>query len=291
MTLSVCIVIPTKDRPNYVRAASLAALADLPDNGTLIIVDDHGDRPAQNALADITDPRLQVLRNMGPRGPASARNFGVSHAKSDVILFADDDDLLKSGYVAHVTEMATKARYGFCATQSFADPPASLPAFHPAGQVNIASLPFNKQLGGLGCGFWVHRSDFAAVGGINPALRVNEDTDFSIRLRTVGLKGIFETGTGMMIRQHQAMQGTSDLGQITKRSNATDRAGYFATILSEHADFLRTQPDADRYLRKHLVKMHAKAGQVRAGMAACGKSPILMAYFAVNYLIYRISGA
>ncbi|MCO4843366.1 MAG: glycosyltransferase family 2 protein [Yoonia sp.] len=287
--LTISIVIPTKDRPNFVRTSVRAALASLPEGGDVIVIDDHGDKQAQDALKDIKDDRLRVLRNTGDRGPSIARNFGVAQSGSDVILFADDDDLLKQGYAAHVLALAQTARYGFCAIDSFVDPPAEIPAFEPQGTTDISTLPFKKQLGGLGCGFWVYRSDFLDVGQINPKLRVNEDTDFSLRLLKAELKGVFENGTGAMIRQHAISIAKGDLGQITKRSKDSERAGYFATILADHADYLEQRPEAQAYLRKRLVKMYAKAGQIRAGFLACKASPALIGYFFVNLMTYSVA--
>ena len=289
--LSLTIVIPTKDRPGFLHSATLAALADLPQNSCVIVVDDHGTKPAKDALADITDPRLKVLPNSGPRGPSSARNFGVAQAETDLIVFADDDDLLAPGYVSHVAQMAQTARYGFCATQTFSTPPSQTPAFQAQQNLLLDTLPFRKQLGGLGCGFWIYRRDFHSVGGINPALRVNEDTDFSIRLLAANLTGNFQTGTGVLIRQHLAAGADGNLGQITKRANAAARAGYFATIIADNAAYLARRPAAKRYLTKRQVKMHAKAGQFRAGINACRSAPSLLGYFALNYIISRVRAA
>lgn len=220
MPASIVIVIPTKDRPSFVRACVQAACAGLPANGQIIVVDDHGALPAAKSLADIRDPRIKVVVNTGQRGPSAARNFGVSHATGDLILFVDDDDLLKDGYADYVSDLANTARYGFCATQSFKSEPANLPKFQPQTASVVATLPFKNQLAGLGCGFWIYRSDFIDLGGVDEALTVNEDTDFSIRLLAAGLTGVYERASGVLIRQHAANPAANDLGQITKRSNA-----------------------------------------------------------------------
>tara|TARA_R110002051_G_scaffold159688_2_gene231191 strand:- start:1621 stop:2493 length:873 start_codon:yes stop_codon:yes gene_type:complete len=288
--LTLAIVIPTKDRPLFVRAAALAALDAVAENGRVIVVDDHGEKPATDALADINDPRLKILRNTGDHGPSNARNFGVAQAKSDLILFADDDDLLKPGYPAHIIGLAQSARYGFCATENFTSPPTQTPPFKAQNALDIGTLPFRKQLGGLGCGFWIYRKDFQDVGGIDPRLLVNEDTDFSIRLLAANLAGTFETGIGVMIRQHISSRASGDLGQITKRANSGDRADYFAAIIAQNAPYLNQRPTAKRYLTKRLVKMRAKAGQIPAGISACNGSPPLLLYFFINYLAYRING-
>lgn len=286
MPPSLTIVIPTKDRPNFIQASVASALAALPEDGALIVVDDKGEKPASESLKSFDDNRLRVLRNTGTTGPSGARNFGVAAATSDVVLFLDDDDLMKPGYPAYVTERAEIARYGFCAIDTFETAPAQIPRFlHSTGQ-DVAPLPFRRQLAGIGCGFWIWRQEFNALGGIDTTLRVNEDTDLSIRLRAAALTGWYEDGAGVLIRLHHAVTGAADLGQITQRSKAGDRAGYFAAIIAKNHQYLAQNPAAMRHLQKRLVKMQAKAGLWADGWQTCRHAPGLIPYFMANLLIY-----
>jgi glycosyltransferase involved in cell wall biosynthesis/GT2 family glycosyltransferase len=63
-----------------------------------LIVDDGSTRDdSRELLSNLrgSDPRIRVLFQGANRGPASARNAGVSHARSPFVLFLDSDDMLE----------------------------------------------------------------------------------------------------------------------------------------------------------------------------------------------------
>lgn len=64
-------------------------------NLEIVIVEQSTDIPpaAARRLAELArDPRIQIIRRP-PLGGAAARNVAVEHARGDVLLFIDDDDL------------------------------------------------------------------------------------------------------------------------------------------------------------------------------------------------------
>jgi len=297
-TAPLTIVIPTYDRPLLVRAAVLSALSAIPEGGEVIVVDDHSRLPAAESLADLARPGLRVLLNGCARGPAGARNFGVGQARSGMILFLDDDDLMVSGYPAHLLDLRRSAphlKYGFSAIEPFADgrEVASLPEYVDTGGTILATLTFRKQVGGLGCGFWIMRDHFLSLGGIAEDLLVNEDTDFSCRLLAADEPGWFSDGPGVWVRQHSATGDGADLGNLTRRTGPAARAGCFWAILLRNADWLAKNRDARRHILKRLLKMQAKAGLMGQGLATCrsaaakGMRAELGAYFVLNIALYR----
>lgn len=253
--LRLSIVIPTKDRPRLLRAAVGSALAALPEGTEVLVVDDRSTPPAADSLP--ADPRLRVTVSGAAPGASGARNWGVAQARGARILFLDDDDLLLPGYAEWVLDQ--KADYGFSAIATFRglDTPA-VPAFAPAQATPVAEVrPFRRQVAGLGCGFWIDRAAFLAVGGIAEDIRVNEDTEFSIRLLRAGLAGLRQPAPGVMVRQHGGAAG--ERGHLTQAARAAERAGYFGLILSRHADWLATRPDAAKHLLQRQLKLLAQA--------------------------------
>jgi glycosyltransferase involved in cell wall biosynthesis len=89
----VSVIIPTRNRPDQVRAclAALAAQTRRADRFEVIVVDDGSDQ----ALAPVTDgfkDRLQVtLLGQTGAGPATARNLGAASARASLLAFTDDD--------------------------------------------------------------------------------------------------------------------------------------------------------------------------------------------------------
>jgi len=83
------IIIPTRDRPAFLREALHHALhQELPPHEIIVIDDGEG----AAAVCRAVSPAITVLGNRR-QGPVAARNLGVSHATGDYIAFLDDDDL------------------------------------------------------------------------------------------------------------------------------------------------------------------------------------------------------
>lgn len=88
----VTVVVPTRDRPAAL-AECLRALA----GADVVVVDDASvDAEAVAAVAEAAGARLVVGEG---RGPAAARNLGVSVADGEVVCFTDDDCRPRPGWV------------------------------------------------------------------------------------------------------------------------------------------------------------------------------------------------
>jgi glycosyltransferase involved in cell wall biosynthesis len=95
-TLRVSVVIPTYNRPDFLREAVLSALNQTAPPCEIIIVNDGSDAscvPDIDALKRLS-PILRVYHSSQNHGPAFSRNVGLMEARGEVIHFMDDDDLL-----------------------------------------------------------------------------------------------------------------------------------------------------------------------------------------------------
>ena len=290
---ALSIIIPTKDRPKLLDAAVRSVLDTVPKkNAEVIIVDDRSNPPVLETL-QISDRRLRVIVSEAPEGASGARNFGVLHALGHRVLFLDDDDLMLSGYPEWVCEQ--DGDYGHSSILKFKgfDSPNDMPRFKGGIGQDLGGIrPFRRQAAGLGCGFWVDRSVFLDVGGIADDLRVNEDTDFSIKLLKSALKGLKAPHAGVMVRQHGGRGDT--IPHLTQVASAAERASYFNKILIRHADWIMTRPDAATYLLTRQLKMVAKARNTKSACQILA-SPLakpyrltLTLYYAVECLLVRI---
>lgn len=270
------IIVPTKDRPKLLAAAVQSILAAVSnENIEVIVVDDQSAVPAGENL-QLSDPRLRVVLNEATSGASGARNHGVSQARGEIILFLDDDDLMLPGYPDWVCGQT--ADFGSSAILKFSglDMPESMPEFAGGEGIPLRDIEkFRGKIAGLGCGFWVKRSVFLEVGGIAEDLRVNEDTDFSIRLLKSVFKGIKAEHAGVMVREHGA--GSSERSHLTHSTGAAERAKYFGMILARHKDWLATQSDATRFLLKRQIKLLIRSGDAKAAKAIVS-SPVAMTH-------------
>jgi len=99
---AVSIVVPTRDRPDYLRVVldSLAA-QDFPEPYETIVIDDASREP-------VTHPGVRVVRRESPSGPNAARNAGVDMAASDLIALIDDDVYAPPGWLRALVEGARR---------------------------------------------------------------------------------------------------------------------------------------------------------------------------------------
>jgi GT2 family glycosyltransferase len=91
---AVSIVVPTRDRPDYLRVAldSLAA-QDFEEPYETIVIDDASRTPVAHPSG------TRVVRRDSPQGPNAARNTGIGLAQSDLIALVDDDVYAPPGWL------------------------------------------------------------------------------------------------------------------------------------------------------------------------------------------------
>jgi glycosyltransferase involved in cell wall biosynthesis len=94
MTPSVSAVVPTRDRPELLRAAIDAILGqDYPGAIEVVVVYDQSTPDTSLELARTAPQRrVRVIANTRTPGLAGARNTGILAATGDLIAFCDDDD-------------------------------------------------------------------------------------------------------------------------------------------------------------------------------------------------------
>ena len=90
---TVSIILPTFNRPHYLREAVASVFAQTYDDWELIIADDGSSDEARAYLRSIEDPRVTVLWLPHTGLPSVARNAAIRHARGHYLAFLDSDDL------------------------------------------------------------------------------------------------------------------------------------------------------------------------------------------------------
>lgn len=99
----VSVVIPTYDRPEYLKRAVRSVIEQTYPSIELLVIDDGSPTPAAETVNTIdTDGISQVncIRHDGNRGANAARNTGIRRATGRFIAFLDDDDQWLPGKVS-----------------------------------------------------------------------------------------------------------------------------------------------------------------------------------------------
>ncbi len=99
-TPTVSVIVPTRDRPELLRRAVDAAIAqDYPGQIEVVVVADQSE-PDLSLRQEGTLRRVRVIRNERTTGLAGARNTGILAARGELVAFCDDDDEWLPGKLA-----------------------------------------------------------------------------------------------------------------------------------------------------------------------------------------------
>jgi len=91
-TPRVTVIVPTYDRPRFLREALSSIFGQTFENFELIVVDDGSTDETQEVLARVGDPRMRVIRQEH-RGIGASLNSGLAAAGAPYVARLDDDDL------------------------------------------------------------------------------------------------------------------------------------------------------------------------------------------------------
>jgi glycosyltransferase involved in cell wall biosynthesis len=95
---SISIICPLHNKKNFIGATIESALKQAREDWELIIVENGSTDGGPDLVKSFRDDRIQLIVS-SRCGPGVARNFGISKAKGDWILFLDADDLLEPDYL------------------------------------------------------------------------------------------------------------------------------------------------------------------------------------------------
>ena len=169
-----------------------------------IVVADNGSTDGTIQVAQgyaARDARLRIVDASRVKGPAAARNVGVSAASGAILAFCDADDVVHPGWVeswAHALSDADVAA-GRNDTWSLNGAPAPQPAV-PKPPPQAQQFGFLEAAGSGNMA--VRREPFEVVGGFDEDLHVGEDTDLCWRLQLSGYR--FAIGSGVISRRESS---------------------------------------------------------------------------------------
>jgi glycosyltransferase involved in cell wall biosynthesis len=97
---SASIIVPTRDRPDYLDVALLSIAPQAKAAGAEVIVVDDGASAATRAVAEQHGARY--IAQPSAEGPNAARNTGIGAAQADVIVLVDDDVEAPPGWLGEL---------------------------------------------------------------------------------------------------------------------------------------------------------------------------------------------
>jgi len=270
-TPALSVVIPTVGRPEAARRC-LEALAAEHDEGSALEVLLVDDTPPEDARAPIELPAglpVALLRSHGA-GAGAARNLGAAAARTDVLLFLDDDLVARPGLVAaHLAHHRAGEEGRVVVGYSKPLPPrrnlAAIGAAlwwedHFRGKRDAAAMTFVEALSG---NMSITRKAWERVGPFDPSfgrLR-REDWEWGIRVLAAGVAIVYEPAA---IAAHEYRMQTGPRIAAARDEGAGD-----AVLVGRHPAALGSLPAArlPRRLvtgwRPALALLLLRSGRVR----------------------------
>lgn len=102
-TMGVAVIIPTYNRADLLPDAVQSVVDQGPEVREIIIVDDGSTDNTAEVVKTLRDARVRYVVQ-SQRGPAAARDHGLSMAQSPFVMYLDSDDMLEKGAVSHLLE-------------------------------------------------------------------------------------------------------------------------------------------------------------------------------------------
>jgi glycosyltransferase involved in cell wall biosynthesis len=285
---SISVIIPTFNRPDFLRQTVGSVLAQNPPAEEIIIVDD-GSGPSYRAAMDALsalDSRIRFHRLSKNRGPGAARNAGLSLAKGAYIVFLDDDDLLGENQLA--SSAARLDRYPdadavVCRSCLFDQQGVSMHPEVPASLVSLSEIALHPMeqilLHGLVIGSCMIRR--TALKGVRfpEDLHFGEDLFFWLSLARQGCRFQGNADTVTYVRRHRK-------GDKTRRDLQRDIVACYGRLLA--GPLMRSRENrfvARGRLALNLARLDPAAALRHMGLLL--KYPDLMPRYLWTYLGIR----
>jgi glycosyltransferase involved in cell wall biosynthesis len=281
----VSVIIPTRNRWALLSGTALpTALAQEDVDLEVVVVDDGSTDETAVRLAEVTDPRVRVVRRDRSGGMAAARNAGIAAALGEWVAFLDDDDLwaprkLRTQVDAALRADATFAYAGVVAVDRRSCVLASL-YLPPADE--LAAKLLRACVIPAGCSNVVVRSEaLREVGGFDEEFRHLADWDLWLRLCDRRAAMCDEVLVAYVLHpgnMHAVDDSSDELDDLARkhatasppRQVAPDRLGYVRWVAGQRSRAGLHVSAASMYLRSAL-RYRSPGNVARALDALTGK--------------------
>ena len=188
----VSVVIPTKDRPEWLYEAVSSVLSQELQDLEVIVSDDGSRTPAETPLPS-SDSRLRFVRVENSTGVSRARNRGLNAARGRYVAFLDDDDVWGPKKLERQVRALQRsdAQWACSGAILFDRASRALGIALPGAPDAVVERLRQHNLVPGGCSnTLVSRELVKTVGGFDPQMSTLADWDYWLRLAEHGLPAV-----------------------------------------------------------------------------------------------------
>jgi GT2 family glycosyltransferase len=266
------IVIPTRERLNYLEVALASIAPQARQEGAEILVIDDGDC-TETARELCKRHGARYLPHTQPSGLNVARNSGVEQSKGELVVFVDDDIRACPGWLGALLE-AARAHPDVDVFTGPIRPQLEGPAPHSCGreQPPITTL----ELGGedaearfaWGANMAIRRSALERVGPFDVELEAGGDEQEwqeRLRTKTPGARVLYVAGAAV---EHRRVGADARLGALCRGAHARGRAARRFDVRRGEGPTLRSELLTLGGCIGHVLRRRCPAGLTMAAHSA-----------------------
>jgi glycosyltransferase involved in cell wall biosynthesis len=185
----ISVVMPTRNRAEFILPAIKSVLMQSINDLELIIVDDcSSDRTCEivNSIL-VHDSRIKLIRNGTQQGGAGARNIGIMASFGNWIAFIDDDDEWMPNKLECQIDKLMKINTAVACSCSFEQyfPSGRIVTIRPKNNPTLNVLLNNSSLGGASMCL-SSKKVICSINGFDAKFKSGQDWDLWVRLREQG---------------------------------------------------------------------------------------------------------
>jgi glycosyltransferase involved in cell wall biosynthesis len=182
------VVVPTRNRRELLLATLGSVLAQRDVDVDVVVVDEGSDDGTADAVRQLGDRRVRLIRHDVAKGLPAARNAGLQVATGEWVAFCDDDDLWAPDKLTlQLSAAQADGAVWSCAGAVEIDPDLRVVGWQRSpSTLGAEDLRRRNAVPGGGSGVVARTDVVRALGGFDEALPAAEDWDLWLRLAAVG---------------------------------------------------------------------------------------------------------
>jgi glycosyltransferase involved in cell wall biosynthesis len=260
--------VPSYNKPEFLPECLRSIQAQTFEDWECIVVSDGAPRVEEirAAVEGMQDPRFRLVEHKENRGPAAARNTGGRHARADLWIWVDEDDVLERNCLGRL--VALQCEYG---AEIVRPGIGRLGSGSRLGDIQVPNRIHVLVRPGLySVGFLLHRSVFTRVGELDEAevlLNGLEDVEWWIRVIWADVKIVT---TEEVLYLYRAAENTAEREMSQHNRGMRNAAKIGKYIVHKHIDKYRQFPLQRRHFLARCYGMQLAAavhdGDVRSAL-------------------------
>jgi glycosyltransferase involved in cell wall biosynthesis len=171
-----------------------------------LVCPDNGSTDPTAAAIDALASRFRHLVRVDAsqqRGVGYARNIGVGASRGEVLVFIDQDDVVRPGYLAAMSAALDEAPLVAARMDGATLNPGVRDRIVQVDEVPVA---FDRMKGASGGSMGIRRALFDALGGFDTSVGVSDDIDLCWRAQLAGVEIRFVPDAVLMYRYRSALR-------------------------------------------------------------------------------------